>query len=487
MGKPTGFIEFTRDAAPYRPPQERLLDFNEIYTEHDVERLNTQGARCMDCGIPFCQSEEGCPIHNFIPEWNDLVFRDQWRDALDRLHKTNNFPEFTGRVCPAPCEGACVLGITDPAVTIKNIEMAIVDRGFAEGWVTPNIPSVRSDKKVTIVGSGPAGLAAADQLNKAVHTVTVYERADRIGGLLMYGIPNMKLAKNEVVERRVQLMRDAGIEFITNTEVADGSNGSVAVDSLRENNDAVLLTTGATVPRDLPIEGRELTGVHFAMDFLSANTKSLLDSELQDKAHISAKDKNVIVIGGGDTGTDCIGTSLRHGCKSLVNFELFPQPPQDRAANNPWPTWPKIFRVDYGHEEARVRQGEDPRVYSVSSLCFIGDDNGQLTGVRTVEVVMKDGKFENVPGTEKDWPADLVFLAMGFLGPEHAVSNPLGLDYDERSNYQAEYGRYTTNVDKVFAAGDCRRGQSLVVRAINEGREAAREIDRYLMGATELP
>ncbi|MAW47921.1 MAG: glutamate synthase [Gammaproteobacteria bacterium TMED30] len=487
MGKPTGFIEFTRDAAPYRPPQERLLDFNEIYTEHDVERLNTQGARCMDCGIPFCQSEEGCPIHNFIPEWNDLVFRDQWRDALDRLHKTNNFPEFTGRVCPAPCEGACVLGITDPAVTIKNIEMAIVDRGFAEGWVTPNIPSVRSDKKVTIVGSGPAGLAAADQLNKAGHTVTVYERADRIGGLLMYGIPNMKLAKNEVVERRVQLMRDAGIEFITNTEVADGSNGSVAVDSLRENNDAVLLTTGATVPRDLPIEGRELTGVHFAMDFLSANTKSLLDSELQDKAHISAKDKNVIVIGGGDTGTDCIGTSLRHGCKSLVNFELFPQPPQDRAANNPWPTWPKIFRVDYGHEEARVRQGEDPRVYSVSSLCFIGDDNGQLTGVRTVEVVMKDGKFENVPGTEKDWPADLVFLAMGFLGPEHAVSNPLGLDYDERSNYQAEYGRYTTNVDKVFAAGDCRRGQSLVVRAINEGREAAREIDRYLMGATELP
>lgn len=487
MGKPTGFIEFTRDAAPYRPPQERLLDFNEIYTEHDVERLNTQGARCMDCGIPFCQSEEGCPIHNFIPEWNDLVFRDQWRDALDRLHKTNNFPEFTGRVCPAPCEGACVLGITDPAVTIKNIEMAIVDRGFAEGWVNPNIPSVRSDKKVTIIGSGPAGLAAADQLNKAGHTVTVYERADRIGGLLMYGIPNMKLAKNEVVERRVQLMRDAGIEFITNTEVADGSNGSVAVDSLRENNDAVLLTTGATVPRDLPIEGRELTGVHFAMDFLSANTKSLLDSELQDKAHISAKDKNVIVIGGGDTGTDCIGTSLRHGCKSLVNFELFPQPPQDRAANNPWPTWPKIFRVDYGHEEARVRQGEDPRVYSVSSLCFIGDDNGQLTGVRTVEVVMKDGKFENVPGTEKDWPADLVFLAMGFLGPEHAVSNPLGLDYDERSNYQAEYGRYTTNVDKVFAAGDCRRGQSLVVRAINEGREAAREIDRYLMGATELP
>lgn len=487
MGKPTGFIEFPRTAAPYRPPQERLLDFNEIYTDHNVERLNTQGARCMDCGIPFCQSEEGCPIHNLIPEWNDLVFRDQWRDALDRLHKTNNFPEFTGRVCPAPCEGACVLGITDPAVTIKNIEMAIIDRGFAEGWVTPNTPNVRSEKTIAIVGSGPAGLAAADQLNKAGHNVTVYERADRIGGLLMYGIPNMKLAKNDVVERRVQLMRDAGINFVTSTAVADGSNGSVAVDTMRAENDAVLLTTGATVPRDLPIPGRELTGVHFAMDFLSANTKSLLDSELQDAAHISAKGKNVIVIGGGDTGTDCIGTSLRHGCKSLVNFELFPQPPQDRAANNPWPTWPKIFRVDYGHEEARIRQGDDPRVYSVSSLCFIGNEQGQLTGVRTVEVVMQDGKLENVPGTEKDWPADLVFLAMGFLGPEHAVSDPLGLEYDERSNYRSEYGQYTTNIDKVFVAGDCRRGQSLVVRAINEGREAAREIDRYLMGTTELP
>ncbi|HCY03978.1 MAG TPA: glutamate synthase [Gammaproteobacteria bacterium] len=487
MGKPTGFIEFPRTAAPYRPPQERLLDFNEIYTDHNVERLNTQGARCMDCGIPFCQSEEGCPIHNLIPEWNDLVFRDQWRDALDRLHKTNNFPEFTGRVCPAPCEGACVLGITDPAVTIKNIEMAIIDRGFAEGWVTPNIPSVRSEKTIAIVGSGPAGLAAADQLNKAGHNVTVYERADRIGGLLMYGIPNMKLAKNDVVERRVQLMRDAGVNFVTSTAVADGSNGSVGVDAMRAENDAVLLTTGATVPRDLPIPGRELTGVHFAMDFLSANTKSLLDSELQDAAHISAKGKNVIVIGGGDTGTDCIGTSLRHGCKSLVNFELFPQPPQDRATNNPWPTWPKIFRVDYGHEEARIRQGDDPRVYSVSSLCFIGNEQGQLTGVRTVEVAMKDGKLENVPGTEKDWPADLVFLAMGFLGPEHAVSDPLGLEYDERSNYRSNYGQYTTNIDKVFVAGDCRRGQSLVVRAINEGREAAREIDRYLMGATELP
>lgn len=487
MGKPTGFMEFPRQAAPYRPAKERLLDFNEIYTNHDIQRLSTQSARCMDCGVPFCQSEEGCPIHNLIPEFNDLVFRDEWREALDRLQKTNNFPEFTGRVCPAPCEGSCVLGITDPAVTIKNIEMAIIDRGFEEGWVTPNTPASRTGKTVAIVGSGPAGLAAADQLNRVGHNVTVYERADRIGGLLMYGIPNMKLGKEDVVERRVSLLREAGITFITGTSVGDGSNDSVSVKELQQQYDIVLLTTGATIPRDLPIEGREFKGVHFAMDFLSANTKSLLDSDLQDGNHISAKGKDVIVIGGGDTGTDCIGTSLRHGCKSLVNFELFPKPPESRDANNPWPTWPKIFRVDYGHEEATEVQGEDPRVYSVSSLCFLGNEQGELTGVRTVEVEMKDGKFENVPGTEKDWPADLVFLAMGFLGPEHTASDQLGLEYDERSNFKAEYGSYKTNVDNVFVAGDCRRGQSLVVRAINEGREAAREIDRHLMGATELP
>ena len=487
MGKPTGFIEFPRNAAPYRLPAERLLDFNEIYTDHDVQRLSTQSARCMDCGVPFCQSEEGCPIHNLIPEWNDLVFRDQWKEALDRLHQTNNFPEFTGRVCPAPCEGACVLGITDPAVTIKNIEMAIIDRGYEEGWVLPNIPALRSGKTVAVIGSGPAGLAAADQLNKAGHSVTVYERADRIGGLLMYGIPNMKLAKDEVVERRVQLLREGGVQFITNTNVGDGKDGSIDIAALKSSNDAVLFTTGATVPRDLPIDGREFTGVHFAMDFLSANTKSLLDSKHDDDAYISAKGKNVIVIGGGDTGTDCIGTSLRHGCKSITNFELFAQPPEGRADNNPWPTWPKIFRIDYGHEEAAHTQGADPRVYSISSLCFIGNDAGKLTGVRTVQVEMKDGKFENVPGSEKDWPADLVFLAMGFLGPEHVATDTLGVEYDQRSNYQAVYGEYKTNVDNVFAAGDCRRGQSLVVRAINEGREAAREIDRHLMGSTELP
>lgn len=486
MGKVTGFIEFERKAEPYREPAVRLLDYDEIYTDHDAQRLQNQGARCMDCGVPFCQSEEGCPIHNLIPEWNDLVYRDNWAEALDRLHKTNNFPEFTGRVCPAPCEGACVLGITDPAVTIKNIEMAIIDRGFEEGWVVPEPPASLTGKTVAVVGSGPAGLAAAQQLCRAGHSVTVFERADRIGGLLMYGIPNMKLDKG-VVDRRVKIMEAEGVVFKTGTRVADGSNGSIDIRTLRADFDALLLTTGATVPRDLPIPGRELDGVHFAMDFLTANTKSLLDSNLKDDKYISAKDKHVVVIGGGDTGTDCIGTSLRHGAASLVNFELFPQPPAERAANNPWPTWPKIFRVDYGHEEASHKQGKDPRVYSISSLNFVDDGNGKVKAIRTVDVEFKNGKFENIEGSEREWPADLVLLAMGFLGPEHEASDPLNLDYDERSNYQAEYGTYRTNLDNVFAAGDCRRGQSLVVRAINEGRESAREVDRFLMGSTRLP
>jgi glutamate synthase (NADPH) small chain len=487
MGKVTGFIEFAREQAPYRDVAERLLDFKEIYTEHDQQRLTTQGARCMDCGVPFCQSEEGCPIHNLIPEWNDLVYRGHWREALDRLHKTNNFPEFTGRVCPAPCEGACVLGITDPAVTIKNIEMAIVDRGYAEGWIVPKPPVSRTGKNVAIIGSGPAGLAAADQLNQAGHSVTVYERADRAGGLLMYGIPNMKLSKTEVVNRRLDLLAAEGVLFVTGQAIGDGSNGSIDGRELLTSHDAVLLATGATVPRDLPIPGRELGGVHFAMDFLTRNTRSLLDSNLANGDYISAKDKHVIVIGGGDTGTDCIGTSLRHGCRSLVNFELFPQPPQTRPANNPWPTWPRILRTDYGHQEAALKFGADPRTYSISSTEFVDNGNGQVKAIRTVDVEMKNGKFENVPGSEREWEADLVLLAMGFLGPEHAVSDALGISYDERSNYQADYGVYATGVEKVFAAGDCRRGQSLVVRAINEGREAAREIDRFLMGSTQLP
>ncbi|MBP03132.1 MAG: glutamate synthase, partial [Rhodospirillaceae bacterium] len=352
MGKDTGFKEFTRVVEPYRKASERISDFEEIYTPHNEDHLKTQGARCMNCGVPFCQSNNGCPVYNLIPEWNDLVYKGRWKDALDRLHETNNFPEFTGRVCPAPCEGACVLGITSPAVTIKNIENAIIDRGFEEGWVVANPPDQRTDKRIAIVGSGPAGLSAAAQLNQAGHNVVVYEKDDRIGGLLMYGIPNMKLDK-AVVERRVELLRNEGIEFVPNADIGR----DIRIEQLIQDNDAVLLATGAGKPRDLDIPGRQGQGVHFAMEFLTYNTKSYLDSELKDGEFISAKGKNVIVIGGGDTGTDCIGTSLRHGCKSLVNFELFPQSPSDRDNNNPWPLWPNIHRIDYGHTEAKQKFG----------------------------------------------------------------------------------------------------------------------------------
>ena len=479
MGKPTGFKEFPREVEPYRFPTERLLDFKELYTDHNESHLSTQGARCMDCGVPFCQSNNGCPIHNLIPEWNDLVYKGRWQDALDRLHKTNNFPEFTGRVCPAPCEGACVLGITNPPVTIKNIENAIIDRGYAEGWVIAKPPSARTGKSVAIVGSGPCGLAAAAQLNSAGHHVTVYERADRLGGLLMYGIPNMKLEK-EVVERRLQLMRDEGVEFIVNADVGR----DIDVNTLIDDNDALLLATGATMARDLPIPGREAKGVHMAMEFLTANTKSLLDSNLEDGNYISAKGKKVIVIGGGDTGTDCIGTSLRHGCKSLVNFELLPKPPDERAPDNPWPLWPRIHRVDYGHAEAAEVFGNDPRVYSIMSKHFIMDDNGNLTGIVTVNV---DENLKEVEDTERTWEADLILLSMGFLQPEHYINDTLGMEIDDRGNFKATKDNFRTSVPKVYAAADCRRGQDLVVRAINEGREAAREIDRDLIGATQLP
>ena len=498
MGKPTGFMEFTRQTVPYVPPEVRIESFNEFLTAVDEAHLADQGARCMDCGVPFCQSANGCPVYNLIPEWNDLVYRNHWREALDRLHKTNNFPEFTGRVCPAPCEGACTLGIIDPPVTIKNIENAIVDRGFAEGWITPTPPAVRTGKRVAIVGSGPAGLAAADQLNRAGHTVTVYERADRIGGLLMYGIPNMKLDKG-IVQRRVDLMQAEGIEFVTNAHIGAPGSADNGVDprQLVDDYDAVLLATGATTPRDLPIPGRELKGVLFAMDFLHANTKSLLDSELADGNYISAKDKKVVVIGGGDTGTDCVGTSIRHGCKSMVNLELLPQPPAERADDNPWPQWPRILRTDYGHAEAAAVFGSDPRVFCVLSKRFIDDGNGNVAGIETVRVDWakdENGKWQmsEIAGSEETFDADLVLLAMGFLGPEQALAEQLGLPTDARSNYKADYGSFKVELPShdgatVFAAGDCRRGQSLVVWAINEGRCAAREIDRHLMGETELP
>ncbi|MFO0939920.1 MAG: glutamate synthase subunit beta [Pirellulales bacterium] len=487
MGKPTGFKEFDRKKVPWRMPVIRLNDYNEVYTDPDEAHLREQGARCMDCGIPFCQSVTGCPIDNLIPEWNDMVYQGRWRDAIDRLHKTNNFPEFTGRVCPAPCEGSCVLGITNPPVTIKNIENAIVDRAFSEGWIKPATPAKRTGKKVAIIGSGPAGLAAADQLNLVGHTVTVYERADRIGGLLMYGIPNMKLDKR-VVERRLQLMRDAGVTFVTGADVGR----TVDPKQLQADNDAILLSTGATKPRDLPIAGRQLKGVHFAMEFLTAQTKSYLDSGMKDGKYISAKSKKVVVIGGGDTGTDCIATSLRHGCTALVNFELMDRPPEDRADDNPWPQWPRVFRVDYGHEEATEKFGSDPREYCILSKEFIDDGNGNVKGIKTVRVQWaKDAsgrmQMSEVPGSESIIEADLVLLAMGFLGPEQYVSELLGVQTDPRSNYNAVHGEFATSVPGVFAAGDCRRGQSLVVWAINEGRGAARSIDIFLQGSSILP
>ncbi|MBM4005720.1 MAG: glutamate synthase subunit beta [Planctomycetes bacterium] len=486
MGHPTGFKDHQRKTVPYRPASERIGDFLEIYTDPSEEHLRTQGARCMDCGVPFCQSATGCPIDNLIPEWNDLVFQGRWRDALDRLHKTNNFPEFTGRACPAPCEGACVLGITDPPVTIKNIENAIIDRGFAEGWVVPQPPEVRTGKRVAIVGSGPAGLAAAAQLNKVGHAVTVYERADRIGGLLMYGIPNMKLDK-QVVQRRLDLLQAEGVQFVTNADV--GRNVDPA--TLRSENDAIVLATGATKPRDLVVPGRGLRGIHFAMEFLTANTRSLLDSGHRDGNYISARGKDVIVIGGGDTGTDCIGTSMRHGCASLVNFELLPKPPDERASDNPWPQWPRIYRVDYGHAEVEAKFGNDPREYAILTKEFIGNDSGSVCALKTVQVEWRKeaGQFKlfEIPGSERNWKADLVLLAMGFLGPENYVAELLGVQSDPRSNYQAAHGRFATNVSGVFAAGDCRRGQSLVVWAINEGRGVARAVDEYLMGKSNLP
>ncbi|KAI8803027.1 hypothetical protein BJ742DRAFT_857935 [Cladochytrium replicatum] len=489
LDKVKGFMKYKRKTDNYRNAKKRVKDYNEINARLDVDELRTQAARCMDCGVPFCQSDTGCPIGNIIPKWNDMVFREQWKDALDRLLMTNNFPEFTGRVCPAPCEGACVLGINEPAVSIKSIECAIIDRAFAEGWMVPKPPARRSGKKIAVIGSGPAGLACADQLNKAGHKVTVYERNDRVGGLLMYGIPNMKLDKG-VVQRRVDLLAAEGIDFVTGAEVGKTVNAL----ELQKASDAVVVATGATWPRDLPIPGRQLDGIHFAMDFLQKNTKSLLDSSLEDGNYLSAKDKHVVVIGGGDTGTDCIATSLRHGAKSITNFELLPQPPATRAKDNPWPQWPRIFRVDYGHAEVEVMHGKDPRTYCVLSKEFESDGNGRVKGIKTINVEWTKNEkgqwsMKELPGSEKYYPADLVLLAMGFLGPENAVLTELGVKQDGRSNIATggAAGTYGTNVEGVFAAGDCRRGQSLIVWGINEGRGCARQVDEFLMGNTRLP
>ena len=485
MGDVHGFMKYQRNYVPKEPAQERLKHYNEFLQVIPPEELQLQGARCMDCGIPFCHT--GCPLGNIIPDWNDLVFRNHWREAIDRLHATNNFPEFTGRVCPAPCEAACVLGINEDPVSIKQIEMAIADRAFDEGWIVPEPPATRTGKRVAVVGSGPAGLAAAQQLNRAGHQVTVFERADRPGGLLMYGIPDFKLEKSRVW-RRIDQMRAEGVEFRTGANV--GVN--VSVDELRDDFDALLLTGGSTQPRDLAIPGRELKGVHFAMEFLPQQNKRNQGDTVPGQ--ILATDKHVIVIGGGDTGSDCTGTSNRQGCASLTQFELFPAPPDvgqfprsdERPANSPWPYWPIIFRTSTSHEEGCDRE------FSIETKEFLGDDAGRLQGLRTVRVEWSKGEDgrptpREVPGTEKTWPAQLVLLAMGFLGPEkHGMIDQLGLELDPRGNVKCDEN-YMSSVDGVFAAGDMRRGQSLVVWAIHEGREAARAVDKYLMGVSHLP
>ena len=476
MGKATGFLELDREVESYREVDVRINDYDEIFTgSHNLDQLQEQGSRCMDCGVPFCQSSNGCPIDNLIPEWNDLVYKNEWQEALERLEKTNNFPEFTGRVCPAPCEGSCVLGLNNPAVTIKNIELAIIDKGFEEGWIKPRLVESRSGKKVAVVGSGPAGLAAADELNQMGHLVKVYERSDRIGGLLMYGIPNMKLGK-DVVDRRVELLSDEGVEFITNVDVGK----DITTKELQENFDAVIFATGATKARDLPAENRDAKGIYPAMDFLTSNTKSLLDNGQPDQSDLSADGKNVIVIGGGDTGTDCIGTSLRLGAKSIINFELMSRPPEDRSDNNPWPEWPVIFRVDYGHEESSKVFGKDPRHYQLLTKSFIKDSKGNVKGINTINVDFIDGKLLEIEGTEKTWDAELVLLSMGFLSPEHYLSDDAEIELDQRGNYLSEHGDYKTSKEGIFSAGDCRRGQSLVVWAINEGRGVASSVDNYL-------
>ena len=486
MGKPTGFREVERHLPPDRAPAERIGDWRDFHGHAPEEQLRSQASRCMDCGTPFCHTGAGradtrqtvgCPLTNLIPEWNDLVYRGLWHDALHRLHKTNNFPEFTGKVCPAPCESACVLAIIEPAVTIKNTEWSIIERGFEEGWVRPQQPAVRTGKRVAVVGSGPAGLACADQLNKAGHRVTVYERADRIGGLLMYGIPNMKLEKH-LVDRRVQLMRDEGVEFRTGVEVGRNLSGA----ELRTQSDAVVLCCGATNPRDLPIPGRELDGVHQAMEYLTVNTRWLLDGE-QGRPRIDAAGRDVLVIGGGDTGTDCVGTAMRQGCTSMTQIEIVPEFPPEL----PWPEFGRTSTPDYGQEEAAAAFGTEPRRYSVTAQRFTGDAGGRVQEVHLVDVEWSQGRPTPVPGSERAVPAGLVLLSMGFLGPESPLLDELRIDRDERSNAAAEYGRFTTNVEGVFAAGDVRRGASLVVWAIMEGRGAARECDRYLMGSTLLP
>lgn len=494
MGKATGFLEYERSESSASEPLERIRNFNEFHTPLSEDKRRQQAARCMDCGVPFCQNGKmlcgmmsGCPLNNLIPEWNDLLYRGHKEQALSRLLMTNNFPEFTSRVCPALCEKACTCGLNGDPVTVKENENSIIEYGFSQGLIKPNIPQVRSGKKIAVIGSGPSGLSVADTLNHRGHSVTVFERSDRIGGLLMYGIPNMKLEK-QVIERRTELMRAEGVTFVTNADV--GNN--VSADEILSGFDAVVLCCGSSNPRDINAEGRDANGIYFAVDFLRSTTKSLLDSNLSDGKYISAKDKNVVIIGGGDTGNDCVGTSVRHGCKSVVQIEMMPKLPDERAENNPWPEWPRVCKTDYGQEEAAAVFGNDPRIYETTVKEFIKDENGSLCAVKTVKL-----KFETDPesgrrvpreieGSEQVIPCELCLIAAGFLGCQSYVAEAFGVELNQRTNIKTENGKFSTNVEKVFTAGDMHIGQSLVVRAIREGRDAARAVDEYLMGYTNL-
>ena len=494
MGKPTGFLEYDRVHGKAAEPLERIKNFNEFHTPLTEEQQRKQGARCMECGVPFCQSGmmmngmvSGCPIHNLVPEWNDLVYTGNWAQAYNRLKKTNSFPEFTSRVCPAPCEAACTCGLNGSPVSIKENEHAIIEKAYETGKAGPRPPKLRTDKKIAVIGSGPSGLAAADQLNKRGHNVTVFEREDRVGGLLMYGIPNMKLEK-QIIDRKINVMKEEGVTFVTGANV--GKNYKAA--KLLKEYDSIVLACGASNPRDINVPGRDAEGIYFAVDFLKSTTKSLLNSNLEDGNYISAKDKHVIVIGGGDTGNDCVGTAIRHGCASVTQLEMMPKLPEKRAENNSWPEWPRILKTDYGQEEAIAVFGHDPRIYQTTVKEFVKDESGKL--VKAILVSLKaeknpeTGRMSMVPveGSEKEVPADLVLIAAGFLGAQAYVADAFGVELNARTNVATEAGKYATNVEKVFTAGDMHRGQSLVVWAIHEGRDVAKEVDKYLMGYTNL-